>query len=58
MTAINLAGIGTYLRMVGFVVPLALILILGIGDLLLLISLIDIFPEDIRSFIPFGTEEA
>jgi hypothetical protein len=57
MTAINLAGIGTYLRTVGFVVPLALLVVLGIGDALLLISLIDIFPDDLRSLVPFGTEE-
>ncbi len=53
MTAANLAGIGSYLRTVGFAVPLALVLILGIGDLLLVISLVDIFPDDIRSFLPF-----
>jgi hypothetical protein len=57
MTAINLFGIGTYLRTVGFVVPLALLVVLGIGDALLLISLIDIFPDDLRSLVPFGTEE-
>jgi hypothetical protein len=57
LTAINLAGIGTYLRTVGFVVPLALVLILGIGDLLLLISLIDVFPDDLSSLLPFGNGE-
>jgi hypothetical protein len=53
LTAINFAGIGTYLRTVGFVVPLALLLILSVGDLLLLISLFDIFPDDLQTFLPF-----
>jgi hypothetical protein len=53
LTAINLLGIGTYLRTAGFVVPLALVLILGIGDLLLVISLFEIFPDDLRSLLPF-----
>lgn len=57
LTAINLAGVGSYLRTVGFVVPLALVLILGIGDLLLLVSLIDIFPDDLSSFLPLGESE-
>jgi hypothetical protein len=57
MTAINFAGIGTYLRTVGFVVPLALLLVLSVGDLLLLISLFDIFPDDLRSFLPFDNGE-
>lgn len=51
-TTIDLAGVGSYLEDVGFVVPLALVLILALGDVLLLIALVDIFPSDIRSILP------
>jgi hypothetical protein len=60
LTAIDIAGVGTYLRTVGMVVPVALILMLGMGDLLLFISLIDVFPDDLSALLPFefGTEDA
>jgi hypothetical protein len=54
LTAIDFLGIGTYLRMVGFIVPVALLLVLFIGDLLLVIALIDVFPDDLSSFLPFA----
>jgi hypothetical protein len=51
-TTIDLGGIGRYLEGVGFVAPLALVLVLAIGDLLLLVALIDIFPRNVHDFIP------
>jgi hypothetical protein len=56
LCAINLAGMGSYFLSAGSVIPLSLMLILGIGNLLLVITLIDIFPDDIRALIPFGQE--
>lgn len=51
-TTTDLGGIGAYLHETGLVAPLALVLVLALGDLLLLISLIDIFPTNIRSLLP------
>ncbi|HET7038122.1 MAG TPA: hypothetical protein VFI42_20780 [Thermomicrobiaceae bacterium] len=51
-TTIDLGGIGAYFEDVGFVAPLSLVLILAIGDLLLLITLIDIFPHNLHTLIP------
>jgi hypothetical protein len=51
-TTINLGGIGTYFEDVGFVAPLSLVMILLIGDLLLFLSLIDIFPRHLHGLLP------
>jgi hypothetical protein len=51
--AINLGGVGRYFLSAGGVIPLALMIVLGIGNLLLVISLIDVFPDDIRGLVPF-----
>lgn len=51
-TTINLGGIGSYLEDVGFVAPLALVLVLAIGDLLLLVNLIEIFPRNLNDLLP------
>lgn len=51
-TTINLGGIGTYFEDVGFVAPLSLAMILVIGDLLLLLALIDVFPHNLHALIP------
>jgi len=53
-TTTNLGGIGTYLQEVGLIAPLALLVILALGDLLLLISLIDIFPTNLLSALRQG----
>lgn len=50
-TMIDLGGVGTYLNEVGAVAPMALLLVLLIGDCLLLIALIDIFPRSLHEFI-------
>lgn len=50
-TTTDLGGIGTYLEDVGIVAPVALIVVLALGDLLLLVSLIDIFPRELPNLI-------
>jgi len=44
LTSINLAGLGRYMRKVGPAAPLALLVCLLVGDLLLLASLLDLLP--------------
>lgn len=44
LTSIDLAGIGRYMRQVGVAAPLALIVCLLVGDLLLLAALLDLVP--------------
>lgn len=51
-SATDLGGVGTYLQDVGIVAPIALVVILLIGDLLLLTTLIDIFPSNPRALLP------
>jgi hypothetical protein len=51
-TTIDLGGIGLFLERSGAVAPLALLVVLIAGDLLLLIAFVQIFPSDISSFIP------
>lgn len=51
-TTIDLGGIGTYFEDVGFVAPLSLITILGVGDLLLIVSLLNIFPSSLHGLLP------
>lgn len=50
-TTTDLLGVGTYLQEVGIVAPLALVVVLLVGDLLLLVSLIDIFPHNLHSLL-------
>lgn len=50
-TTTDLGGIGTYLQDVGVVAPLALVVVLTIGDLLLLIGLVDIFPNNLHALL-------
>ncbi|MDI3341318.1 MAG: hypothetical protein QJR03_12385 [Sphaerobacter sp.] len=50
-TTTDLGGLGAYLHEVGLVAPLALLVVLGIGDLLLLIALLDIFPTDLPALL-------
>ncbi|HUZ02676.1 MAG TPA: hypothetical protein VMU89_20210 [Thermomicrobiaceae bacterium] len=50
-TTTDLVGIGTYLQEVGIVAPLALVVVLLVGDLLLLVSLVDIFPHNLHSLL-------
>lgn len=50
-TTTDLGGIGSYLQDVGIVAPLALIVVLLIGDLLLLIGLFDIFPTSVHELL-------
>ncbi len=45
LTSINLAGLGGYMRKVGVAAPLALIVCLLVGDLLLLAALLDLLPS-------------
>lgn len=51
-TTIDLGGIGLFLERSGAVAPLALLVVLIAGDLLLLIAFIQIFPDDLSSLIP------
>jgi hypothetical protein len=51
-TTIDLAGIGLFLERSGAVAPLALLVVLIAGDLLLLIAFIQIFPNDFSALIP------
>jgi len=51
-TTIDLGGIGLFLERSGAVAPLALLVVLIAGDLLLLIAFIQIFPDDLTSLIP------
>jgi hypothetical protein len=51
-TTIDLGGIGLFLERSGAVAPLALLVVLIAGDLLLLIAFIQIFPNDLSSLIP------
>lgn len=51
-TTIDLGGIGLFLERSGAVAPLALVVVLIAGDLLLLIAFIQIFPNDLASLIP------
>ncbi|MGA7671647.1 MAG: hypothetical protein WBW04_14565 [Nitrolancea sp.] len=51
-TTIDLGGIGDYLERSGAVAPLSLLIVLVVGDLLLLIALIQIFPHDLHSLLP------
>lgn len=51
-TTIDLAGIGEYLERSGMVAPLSLLLVLVVGDLLLLIAFIQIFPHNLHSLVP------
>ncbi|HEX7103941.1 MAG TPA: hypothetical protein VF201_14955 [Nitrolancea sp.] len=51
-TTIDLGGIGLFLERSGAVAPLALLVVLIAGDLLLLIAFIQIFPKDFSSLIP------
>lgn len=44
LTSINLAGLGRYMRKVGPAAPLALLVCLLVGDLLLLAALLDLLP--------------
>jgi hypothetical protein len=44
LTSVNLAGLGGYMRKVGVAAPLALIVCLLVGDLLLLAALLDLLP--------------
>ena len=44
LTSIDLAGLGRYMRKVGVAAPLALIVCLLVGDLLLLAALLDLLP--------------
>jgi hypothetical protein len=44
ITSINLVGLGRYMRKVGPAAPLALLVCLLVGDLLLLASLLDLIP--------------
>ncbi len=44
LTSIDLAGMGRYMRQVGVAAPLALIICLPVGDLLLLAALLDLLP--------------
>ena len=44
LTSINLAGMGRYMRQVGVAAPLALLVCLLVGDLLLLAALLDLLP--------------
>lgn len=44
LTSINLVGLGRYMRQVGVAAPLALIVCLLVGDLLLLAALLDLWP--------------
>ncbi|HEX5503603.1 MAG TPA: hypothetical protein VFW96_13350 [Thermomicrobiales bacterium] len=44
LTSIDLAGLGRYMRQVGIAAPLALIVCLLVGDLLLLAALLDLLP--------------
>lgn len=44
LTSINLVGLGQYMRRVGPAAPLALIVCLLVGDLLLLAALLDLIP--------------
>ncbi|HET9014743.1 MAG TPA: hypothetical protein VFN57_04065 [Thermomicrobiaceae bacterium] len=50
-TTTDLVGVGTYLQEVGIVAPLALVVVLVVGDLLLLVSLIDIFPHNLHTLL-------
>ena len=50
-TTIDLGGIGLFLERSGAVAPLALLVVLITGDVLLLIALIQIFPRDLFSLI-------
>ena len=50
----NLAGIGSYVEGTGFVTPVALVVVLVLGDVLLLVSLIDILPTNLGEFLPVG----
>jgi hypothetical protein len=51
-TTIDLAGIGEFLESSGAVAPLSLVVVLIVGDLLLLVALIQIFPHDLSTFLP------
>lgn len=51
ITTIDFGGVGSYLQEVGFVAPLALIIVLAIGSLMLLIGLVDIWPLSLRELI-------
>ncbi len=51
-TTIDLAGIGEFLERSGVVAPLSLVVVLIVGDMLLLIALIQIFPHNLHSFLP------
>ena len=44
LTSINLVGLGRYMRKVGPAAPLALLVCLLVGDLLLLAALLDLLP--------------
>ncbi len=44
LTSIDLAGLGRYMRKVGVAAPLALIVCLLVGDLLLLAAILDLLP--------------
>lgn len=44
LTSINLAGLGRYMRKVGPAAPMALLVCLLVGDLLLLAALLDLLP--------------
>ena len=44
LTSINLAGLGRYMRKVGPAAPLALLVCLLVGDLLLLAAVLDLIP--------------
>lgn len=44
LTSIDLGGLGAYMRKVGVAAPLALIVCLLVGDLLLLAALLDLLP--------------
>ncbi|MBX6342234.1 MAG: hypothetical protein IRY97_07240 [Thermomicrobiaceae bacterium] len=48
----DLGGLAAYLEDVGPVAPVTLLMVLAVGDLLLLLTLVDIFPTNLGALLP------